>query len=254
MWRKLHRGVETVFARVALAESLGTYNIKTGKSEFFCLLAPGKNGLLHFGNDVRPIHDEQRFAVDLDIARIVHEGAQIIKHGTRILDRMLLSDQDVMILPIPAPRPVLVGPDHAEGNIQFWIVEHLLQRKVHQNLSGKPIEIIGKTRYTIFFSKFGLFLHHLQNAQVIVSQMNRAVWLMMSLKQGLGLADIGPFGKAFSPPAIIFSKGMKLRQIKCNRPWDGLYRDRCLIGDERFAYVRICHAGYGWVVAVEGNL
>ena len=41
--------------------------------------------------------------------------------------------------------------------------------------------------------------------------------LIMTGKQGLRLGNIGPFGKAFSPPGVIFLGGMKLGKKKCQQ-------------------------------------
>ena len=67
----------------------------------------------------------------------------------------------------------------------------------------------------------------------IVLSLQRDPGLVMSREQGLGFADVGPFGETFTPPAVILRDPVKLGQIEtdqfCSFSVLNLCHVRCLL-------------------------
>jgi hypothetical protein len=55
--------------------------------------------------------------VDTDVARVVEIGDQGAEMGFVVGEGVMLGDQHVVVLAVPAAGPVFVGPAEAEGEI-----------------------------------------------------------------------------------------------------------------------------------------
>lgn len=58
--------------------------------------------------------------------------------------------------------------------------------------------------------------HDLGQSEIIITDVNWAVWLVMAAEQRMSLTNICPFGEALAPPAVILGEGMKLWQVEGN--------------------------------------
>src|SRR5690625_2643620 len=55
--------------------------------------------------------------------------------------------------------------------------------------------------------------------KIIISQLTRFNRLLVPIKKWTGFFNVGPLGKPFTPPAVIFRDFMILRQIKSDNFW-----------------------------------
>src|SRR3546814_15618971 len=113
---------------------------------------------------------------------------------------MLLRHQHVVILTIPAPCPVFVGPAQAERKRRPAALQHRLDRPLQQTLAGKPVVVIAEPTDAITPRQRGLLLHHLRRAQVLVTQIGRHPLLLLAAVIAARLRDLGPLLYALPPP------------------------------------------------------
>src|SRR3546814_16604602 len=63
-----------------------------------------------------------------------------------------------------------------------------------------------------------LFGQRFWDAEIVEAEIRWKVWLVVPSIAGFGAGHIGPFGEARPPPAVILLHGVRLRQVKCQRP------------------------------------
>ena len=80
---------------------------------------------------------------------------------------MLLADEDLLILSIPAAGPVLIGPAQTEGQVEAGVGEDLPQGSVEQALAAKPVIVITEAVNAVLTRQPDLFGLDLGEAQVI---------------------------------------------------------------------------------------
>ena len=125
-------------------------------------------------------------------------------------------DQHFLFCAIPATRPVFIGPAQAEREINFGVLEQLIDWLFKKSFSIKPVMIETESFNTMLSCQLRLSSHHPHIGQVIITKLRRDARLIMPLKQGPTLANISPFCKTVSPPLIIFWNNMILRKIECD--------------------------------------
>jgi len=113
-------GVEAIVIGAPLAlcgEALHLHQIEAFKAAELGLLAPeggsGK-GIRQCGGAV---DQKQGFVPDTDVARVVEKGQQGLDVGEVVCLGVVLGDQHLLILAIPAACPVFIGPAEAEWKI-----------------------------------------------------------------------------------------------------------------------------------------
>src|SRR3970282_823027 len=111
-------GVEPRVALRTHVEAPDDAEIQLADAGAAALLAPPAHGRLRIGKQVRPINDEQRPAVDSEVARVAEMPDQVPDHGEIVLRRVVLPDQDLVVLAVPAPGPVLIRPTKAERQVR----------------------------------------------------------------------------------------------------------------------------------------
>ena len=73
--------------------------------------------------------------------------------------------------------------------------------------------VVTETIYSMASSQSSLSLASFREAKVIESKVRWNVGLVMASEQGFCFRYISPLRKALSPPFVIFSNGMKLREV-----------------------------------------
>ena len=110
---------------------------------------------------LRPIHDEQRSAIQPNVPGIMKKRNHSAKKFLIITWRVILHDQDLMFLGVPSPGPILVGPTQAKGHITFGIGQHVIEGSFQQPLARKPVIMVTKTVYSVFLGKRYLLMSDL---------------------------------------------------------------------------------------------
>ena len=77
---------------------------------------------------LRPIYHQHRRATHPEVAAIPEKRQQIGNEGSIALWRIRLLHKQLLLGPIPLPRPILIGPTQAEAYIRFRISQEILYR------------------------------------------------------------------------------------------------------------------------------
>ena len=128
-----------------------------------------------------------------------------------------LFDQCPSISAVPDPFPTLVCPGQTEGEVWFSTGKNFIKWSFEELFSCKPVVPVAETLNPSFPCKLSLLLAHFRHAQIIKTQVGRQVGLVVTFEKRLGFSHIGPFGKSFPPPLVIFRDGVVLRKIKCDQ-------------------------------------
>ena len=82
------------------------------------VVTPPVGCLLGIGEQVCPVNQQQWLPVHPDVVLMQQDGLDVTDEREIILRGMILGDQDLLLQAIPTPRPVLIGPGDAEGEIR----------------------------------------------------------------------------------------------------------------------------------------
>ncbi len=82
---------------------------------------------------------------------------------------IILRHNNLSVSTVPIAAPIFVSPTEAERYINFFIIEHLLNRLFKKLFSTfKPIMIIAKTENPVFFGKLCLLFHYRYIGKVVI--------------------------------------------------------------------------------------
>ena len=90
----------------------------------------------------------------------------------------------------------------------------MIQRPFEQAPSAEPVVVEAECRNSILLGDVDLLGQNFRNPQVVEALISGKTRLVMPDESRSRFGDVPPFGKVFTPPAIIFGNGMKLRQVK----------------------------------------
>ena len=93
-------------------------------------IAPPCRRLLHVRQQIGPIHDENRFAVNSHIPLIQQVRCYCLDELDVILRRMMLFDEDFVVLSIPSTGPILVCPTKTKGQVKRLVIQPVLERSL----------------------------------------------------------------------------------------------------------------------------
>ncbi len=147
--RKLNRHIHAIHPRVFRLKRLRAGQLNLAKSFASAPLPPALGRFGRFWQQVWPVYDQQRPAVDADVARVPQVTGDVCDKRDIVIRRVLLLDQKVVIAPVPTPAPVLVRPAEAEGEIEAIVVEKSANGRFQQRFAREPVEIEGKSPDTI---------------------------------------------------------------------------------------------------------
>ena len=163
------------------------------------------------GEIARLVDEQQRAAADGDVP-VVFEGAeQVVEVGLVVFgSRVGLLHQDLVRRPVPDPRPRLVGPGDAEGELGTPAGKDLFEGPLEEQTSREPVVPVAEARYPVRPREVGLGLAYFGNSQIVETEVRGEMRLDMSAEEGTGLRDVGPLCEAGSPPLVVFGDRMEL--------------------------------------------
>src|SRR5262249_15128144 len=115
---------------------------------------------------------------------------------------------------IPTPRPVLVRPHEAEGEIQRGVDEKQVHGLIEKPFPVEPVKVEAETAKASGFRQFDLPAHRLGMGQIVKAQITRNPGLVVTAKSRQSPYDIAPFGEARAPPRIVLGYAVVLRKIE----------------------------------------
>src|SRR5476649_541844 len=95
---------------------------------------------------------------------------------------MVLRNEQLLIEPVPAARPVFIGPAEAERQIELGVLKVLPDGRFHQPLAAKPVKVEAKAAQSRSLREFHLAALHVRNAQVVKAQFTRQRGLVVDRK------------------------------------------------------------------------
>lgn len=228
---ELHCGIEADVAGVRAFETLHVGQMDLADAIVTAPATPARRRSLGVGQQLRPVQQQHRSSLDLQRTRVAQVIGNVGDERQIILGTVLLADQYVLVAPIPAPGPVLVGPTQAERQLDRAVGQPLPQRPLHQRVAAEPVEVEAESADAMVCSEFGLRPQRLANTKVIEAQVAGQAWLYMALELGQGAADISPFSEALAPPGIVLFERMELGQIEGHqRSWQRGRQWRVIFG------------------------
>src|SRR5262249_21888194 len=128
---------------------------------------PPLDGCDRIREDVRPIDDQKRTALDADVARVPKDGFDGTDEIGIGLRRVRLCDEDFFRCPIPSPSPVFICPADAKRMIQAMVVENLLQRSLQKLPAVEPVVVVAEAIDAKMLCERLLLGLDLRDAQII---------------------------------------------------------------------------------------
>ena len=212
--REVDQTVEAVALVILEAKGRGAVERQFAQAQLPRQGPPAFRGGLGVRQQLGAIDDQDRLAAHADVARIGHVASHVAEDRQVVLRRVVLADQDVGLVAVPAPGPVLVGPAQGERQVQARVSQIGVQRPLQQALPVEPVVVEAEARDAGVASHGHLLSHHLGQAQVVIAQIPCQARLVVAQELRLGLGDVGPLGEALAPPGVVLRERMKLRQVE----------------------------------------
>ena len=218
MGRKLHGGVKAEVPGIGGgAKAFDAGEIDLTDARLLAIVTPYGGGTGGVWQEFDPVDQQQGPAVDTNVSTIAQPGVEVADVGQVVRLGIILTNQDFIILAIPTPRPIFIGPTDAERKIRLAGGQNVIDGLMQQTMTIEPIVVVAESIDTVAASQIRLGLANLGQAEVVKTQVRWQVGLLMACEIGLGPADIGPFGKALAPPVVVFRNGMKLGEVEGNQ-------------------------------------
>src|SRR6266542_5812401 len=107
------------------------------------------------------------FIIDPDITTILKVRYQRIDMVSVVLCRILLFEQNMLILSVPGSCPVLICPTQHKRKIRFATLKYLIERSFKNSFSVEPVMVITKAINTMFFRKLSMHFSYFGNPKII---------------------------------------------------------------------------------------
>ncbi len=161
------------------------------------------------------VDEHERPAGDPDVAGVLECRPEV----GEVLDvvfgpRIGLLDQDPIGRPVPDPRPALIGPRHAEGEVRCARGHHLVERSLEELVTGEPVVPIAEAGHPVSPGQVGLRLADFGHPQVVEAEIGRQVGLDVTAEEGHRLGDVGPFGEPAPPPPVVLGDRVELGEVE----------------------------------------
>ena len=130
-------------------------------------------------------------------------------------------------MPVPLPRPIFVRPAQAPRKIRLAALPDFVHRTLQHLPPVEPVVVVAKSVDAIARGQFRLRRARFRQAQIVETQISRQVRLIMTREKRLRPHHVRPFREPFPPPLVVLGNGMKLRQVKGDRPDAGLPAAMC---------------------------
>ena len=217
MRRKLDGAVHPVNGRIVGVETLH-HEQQGGDGEFFRPdFPPAGDGFGRVRNESGPVQNEQRPATGPDVPGILEMPAEIGEKRLRVRVRIILLEDDLAVVSIPAARPVFVCPHDGKWKIQFRTGKKRLDRFLQDAFAAEPIIIKAEPVQARLLCHLDLPGHDVRLTKIVITELFGQPRLIVAGEPGHGARDIAPFGESRAPGFVVFGNGMKLRQIECDR-------------------------------------
>src|SRR5581483_13468 len=155
--------------------------------------------------------------MDFDVARILERRNQLANVLPIIRIGIVLLEQQLLCASVPGACPVFVGPEQAKRKLWLAGCQHLCERTLQDSSSIEPIVVVAKAMDAVLSGKRRLSFTYLGDPKIVKTEICRQVRLVMAREQWPRAYDIGPFGKARSPPGVVLRHRMVLGQVEGNR-------------------------------------
>ena len=86
---------------------------------------------------------------------------------------MLLADEHLMLLTIPAASPVFIRPTDTERKIGLAELENILERTSEQHLTVEPIVVVTEGEDPVLARELSLVRTRIGHAQIIKPEVSR---------------------------------------------------------------------------------
>src|SRR5262249_41005933 len=123
--RKLYRSIEAYRARINRFEDLRRYQIRIPYPRLGAVFPPKCCCLEWSWKQSHAINNQNGSPVNSDIVFVLQDSLNITDESQIGFLTVVLRNEDFLVLTIPAPRPVLIGPANAKGKINFRIGHEL---------------------------------------------------------------------------------------------------------------------------------
>ena len=215
-----HLGIKADPRRIpaSVPAGLHCHEIETRQAGPLGLPPPAVGGAGRVGQLIGPIDDEHGPAVDPDRPGIAKRFQQPADVGEVVVRGIALRLEQISIGAVPTPRPGLVGPAEAEGEVGLTAGQNFGEGAFQKSLALKPVVVVAESMDAVFTSEVGLCLSRFGRPQVVEAEIGRQLGLIVTMKEGLGFADVPPFGEPAAPPGIVLGNRMKLRQMEGDQP------------------------------------
>ena len=212
--REVEDRVEAGFAPILVLVRVDADQEGIAHSPRYSLLANQAGHAPWLRQVARPVNKEQGTAGNAQVTAI-GEGPRQPAGVLRVVFAGIgLPEEDVLLLSQPSPRPGLVGPGQAEGEVGLTRREDLVKRPAQQAFSLKPVVPVAEGLDPVGLGQAGLLLPHLGNTEIVEPKVGREVRLIVAGKLRPRLGDVAPLREPFAPPGIVLRNGMELRQVK----------------------------------------
>ena len=213
--RELDRQVQPDLARIGAGAAAAPFEL--GQRQLADALlardaAPGLERAARIGQVVDLVDDEQRLAVDADVARVAEVRQQRADVGLVVLVGVALLHQHLALAAVPGAAPVLVGPGQAVGEVRLAAGADLLDRALQQPVAVEPVVVVAEAADAVLPRQRRLRGARLGQAQVVEAELARQVRLVMALVERPRLGDVAPLGEALAPPGVVLRDRVELRQ------------------------------------------
>ena len=211
--RELDAAIQAVRRRVVVVEGLRHHHdgvfVELGAED----VAPALDGLLRIRDQAGAVDHQQRPALDPDVAAVGEVLGELGGHLGIVVRPVVLRDQHLALGAVPAPGPVLVRPHQGEGHVDGLVVEEAPDRLFHQPPAVEPVVVEHETMHAAGLGHLDLVAERLVAVQPVEAEVARHPRLVVPLEARHPAHEVGPFGEAGAPPAVILAEGVELRQV-----------------------------------------
>src|SRR5262249_55075002 len=149
---KLNRCIEADPRRVVsfAGEAFDPAQEDLADPPFSRLFSPDGRRSRGIGQLVGSVNQKQRLAADSDIPLVpegIDEPADVL---LVVVLTILLRDQNLFVVPVPPPAPVLVRPAQAEGEVRLARRQDLGKGALEEAFALKPIMVVTEPVNAVF--------------------------------------------------------------------------------------------------------
>jgi hypothetical protein len=154
--------------------------------------------------------EKERSPIDGDVPAIGEDIKQPADMRHIIVFTVPLLNQEILVLSVPTPRPIVVCPAETEGKLGTAGGQHLVEGSVQEAPTVKPIVVMAEPTEAVFLRQVCLRVSRFRKAKVVEAQVGWDVGLVVSSEQRSRFRDVGPFREPLSPPIVVLGDRIEL--------------------------------------------